>query len=134
MKKVLISLLFVIFLNIIFITPITVNAIDSGAKKIFNSSLNETAKETGHIGIKISNLGALGSVGLAISMVLSFLGVLFLFLIIYGSFIWMNSQGNDQEVKKAKTIIQDSIIGLLIVVMAYAITAFIGNNLANKML
>ncbi|MCK5510712.1 hypothetical protein KAI65_04195 [Candidatus Parcubacteria bacterium] len=130
MKKVLIFLLSVIFLNIVFIAPVAVEAADKDAKSLFNSSLNETADRTGHLKTKISNAGALGTTGLVISAILSLIGVVFLILMIYGGFIWMNSRGNDQEIQKALTIIRNSIIGLLIVIAAYAITAFIGDNLA----
>ena len=132
MKKILIFLLFIIFLNIVFITPIMVEAADKkDAKSLFNSSLDETADGTGHIKTKMSNAGALGTVSLVISVALSLLGVVFLILMIYGGFIWMNSRGNDQEIQKALTIIRNSIIGLLIVIAAYAITAFIGKNFVN---
>lgn len=131
MKKVLIFLLAVIFLNIVFIAPVAVEADDKDVKSLFNSSLNETADGTGYLKTKMSNASALGTVGLVISVVLSLIGVVFLILMIYGGFIWMNSRGNDQEIQKAIDIIRDSIIGLLIVIAAYAITAFIGKNLVN---
>ena len=126
MKKNLLFLLTIIFLNVIFVTPIIVEAADSKVEKLFNSSLEKTAAETGHLETKISEAGAFGAVSLVISIALSLLGVIFLILTIYGGFIWMNSRGNDQDVEKAKTIIRNSIIGLLIVVVAYAITEFIG--------
>ncbi|MCK5320346.1 hypothetical protein KAJ61_03080 [Candidatus Parcubacteria bacterium] len=131
MKKILIFLLFIIFLNIVFITPIIVEAADKDAKSLFNSSLDETADGTGHLKTKMSDAGAFGTVSLVISVALSLLGVIFLILMIYGGFIWMNSRGNDQEIQKALTIIRNSIIGLLIVIAAYAITNFIGNSLIN---
>lgn len=59
--------------------------------------------------------------GTAIGAVLSLLGVVFIILIIYGGFLWMTDQGNEEQVTKAKTIIRNSIIGLIIVVSAYAI-------------
>jgi len=37
----------------------------------------------------------------------------------------MTAQGNEQQVTKAKDLITNSIIGLIIVLAAYAITAFI---------
>ena len=129
MKKFLIFLLSVIFLNIVFVAPIAVEAADKDAKSLFNSSLNETAGGTGHLDTKISKAGALGAIGLVISVALSLIGIVFLVLIIYGSFTWMNSRGNEQEIQKALNIIRNSIIGLLIVVAAYAITAFMGGNL-----
>lgn len=129
MKKFLIFLLSVIFLNIVFVAPIAVEAADKDAKSLFNSSLNETAGGTGHLDTKISKAGALGAIGLVISVALSLIGVVFLILMIYGGFIWMNSRGNEQDVEKAKNIIRNSIIGLLIVIAAYAITKFVGDNL-----
>lgn len=60
-----------------------------------------------------------------ITLVLSLVGVLFMILIIYGGISWMLAQGSDEKVNKAKKIITDSIIGLIIVIAAYAITYLI---------
>lgn len=70
-------------------------------------------------------------IGDIIGLVLSFVGVLFLILIIYGGISWMTASGNDQKVEKAKTIIINATIGLLVVLSAYAITSFIGNQFVN---
>lgn len=64
-------------------------------------------------------------IGLVIQIALSFLGVIFLILMIYGGFLWMTARGNEEEVKKAKNLIQAAIIGLIIVVSAYAISYFV---------
>ncbi len=68
-------------------------------------------------------------VGILIGAVLSFIGVIFMALIILGGFQWMIARGNDQQVEKAKNLIIQSIIGLIIILSAYAITAFIGRQL-----
>jgi hypothetical protein len=47
---------------------------------------------------------------------------------IYAGILWMTAQGNDQQVTKAKTLMINSVIGIIIVFAAYAITAFVGNN------
>ena len=70
-----------------------------------------------------------GAIGKVVGVVLSLVGVAFLILMIYGGFTWMLARGNDQEVVKAKNLIQSAIIGLIIVLAAYAITAYIGSNL-----
>lgn len=62
-----------------------------------------------------------------ISIVLSFVGVLFMLLMIYGGFIWMTARGNESEVAKAKKIITAGIIGLIVVFGAYAISYFVVN-------
>lgn len=68
-------------------------------------------------------------IGIIIGAVLSFIGVIFMALIILGGFQWMTARGNDQQVEKAKNLIIQSIIGLIIILSAYAITAFIGRRL-----
>lgn len=64
-----------------------------------------------------------------ITIALSFIGVLFLLLAIYGGYIWMLARGNEQEVEKAKQIIQNAIIGLVVVLAAYAISWYVINAL-----
>lgn len=65
----------------------------------------------------------------ALSIILSFLGIIFLCLMIYGGFKWMLARGNPKETDVARDLIRDAIIGLAIVVSAYAITVFIGGVL-----
>lgn len=61
-------------------------------------------------------------ISILISVILGFLGVVFLVLTIMAGFKWMMSQGNEDEIKKAKSSLKNSIIGLVIVLAAYAIT------------
>lgn len=67
--------------------------------------------------------------GQLIGTLLAFVGVLFLILMIYAGLMWMTAGGNEQTVDKSKTLIINAIIGLVIVLAAYGITSFIGNNL-----
>lgn len=61
-------------------------------------------------------------ISVLISVVLGFLGIVFLALTIMAGFKWMTSEGNEEEIKKAKGSIKNSVMGLLIVLAAYAIT------------
>ncbi|MFA7365039.1 MAG: hypothetical protein WCZ12_01605 [Patescibacteria group bacterium] len=65
-------------------------------------------------------------IGIVIGAILSFIGVIFMVLIVYAGFSWMTARGNDQQVEKAKNLIFRAIIGLIIVLAAYAITTFVG--------
>ena len=67
-------------------------------------------------------------IGNIIQTILQFLGVIFLCFIIYGGFTWMTAADEADKVKKSKKIIKSSVIGLVIVVLAYAISAFIVQN------
>jgi amino acid transporter len=64
-------------------------------------------------------------IGKTIGAFLSVFGVIFLCLMIYGGYKWMMASGREEEVKSAKDTIRAAIIGLVIVVMAYAITFFV---------
>lgn len=63
--------------------------------------------------------------GKIIQGALIIMGTIFGILIIYGGFLWMQARGNEEYVKKAKGILEAAIIGIVIVMGAYAITAFI---------
>jgi len=67
-----------------------------------------------------SNLSSI--ISTLIQTALGFLGVVFLVLTILAGFKWMMSEGNEDEIKKAKGSLKNSIIGLVIVLAAYAIT------------
>ncbi|MFC1612559.1 hypothetical protein ACFL29_01780 [Patescibacteria group bacterium] len=68
-------------------------------------------------------------VGTIINIFLSIIGVFFVVLIIYGGYTWMSSFGNKEKVDKAKTVIVDAVIGLIILLAAYAISNFVVTNL-----
>lgn len=52
-------------------------------------------------------------------------GVIFLAFIVYAGILWMTDQGDTDHVKKAKSIMVHSTIGLIIMLAAYAITDII---------
>jgi len=64
-------------------------------------------------------------IGQIIKGVLSFLGVIFLILVIYGGFMWMTAHGNEEQVTKAKKLITEATIGLIIVLSSYLITFYV---------
>jgi membrane-anchored glycerophosphoryl diester phosphodiesterase (GDPDase) len=68
---------------------------------------------------------ALATISNFIAIILGLVGVIFLALIIYGGFLWMTASGNDKQVETAKNIISRAAIGLVIIILAYAITFFI---------
>ena len=72
-------------------------------------------------------------VGQVISTVLQFLGVIFIGLMLYAGITWMMAHGNEKKVEDSKNMIIAAVIGLVIVILAYAISAFIIQNiLQNK--
>ncbi|KKW28809.1 MAG: hypothetical protein UY72_C0061G0004 [Candidatus Uhrbacteria bacterium GW2011_GWD2_52_7] len=69
------------------------------------------------------------TIGKLIGVLLSFLGVIFLLLIIYAGFLWMTARGDSKAVDKAKDILTTSVVGLVILLSAYAISSFVIESL-----
>ncbi len=97
------------------------------------SNLETTVDSTGGAKTALTKMGDIqGGAASVIGTILSFVGVAFLILMIYGGILWMVSQGNDTQIKKAKDIIINGIIGLVVVIFAYAITSYIGGSLSGS--
>ena len=100
-----------------------------------NSGLEETAISGGFTKTFFNSSESINSaVSLIITTILSFLGVIFLVLIIVAGYQWMTAGGNEEEVKKAQQQIKNSVIGLIIVLAAYAISVLVTSILANQTL
>jgi ketopantoate hydroxymethyltransferase len=80
--------------------------------------VNETGLTNADITVVISRI---------VRIVLSFLGLIAVIIIIIGGFQWMTSGGNEEQIGKAKKLMGAGIVGLVIVVLAYAIASFIIN-------
>jgi hypothetical protein len=66
-------------------------------------------------------------IGNLIKFGLTLVGSIFLLLIIYAGFQWMTAGGNTDQTKKAAQTMRNSVIGLIIIILAYAITITIFN-------
>jgi hypothetical protein len=64
-----------------------------------------------------------------VNCLLSLIGIIFLMLMVYGGYIWMIARGDEAEATKAKNIITMGVIGMAIVIAAYAITFFVVQRL-----
>ncbi|MFH1947085.1 MAG: hypothetical protein ABIJ23_02945 [Candidatus Magasanikbacteria bacterium] len=64
-------------------------------------------------------------IGSGINAALSLVGIIFLILMVYAGYLWMTARGEEETIKKSQKIIISTIIGLVIVLSAYAITSFV---------
>jgi hypothetical protein len=95
------------------------------------------ASAAGNLEDALGNLGRVGQtagteegsieniVGRVIRTALTLVGTIFFVLMIYAGFLWMTARGDEAKVEKAQSIIKAAMIGLVIVVAAYAITVFV---------
>lgn len=69
--------------------------------------------------------------GDVITALLGFIGSLFLLLIIAGGILWMTAAGSEEQIRKAKSMITAAMLGLVVVLLSYAIAKVIGMILSN---
>ena len=60
-----------------------------------------------------------------INVTLSLLGIVAVVIILWGGFRWMTAGGNEESVSEARKIIFSGIIGLAIILSAYAVARFV---------
>lgn len=117
-KIMMLQLCLAFFPNIIFAKP---------TQPLDQAAITQLNKVVPNTGIATTPIGVLA--GQAIQAVLGLVGLIFFGLMVYGGFTWMTARGNDDKVEKARGIITTAVIGIVIIVSAYAITAFITNRL-----
>jgi len=90
-------------------------------------ALGKTINEAYGGGSKVNVDGNtfLGSLIIIINQLITFIGIIFLLLLIYAGYLWMTARGNDEEVSKAKKITRETVIGLIIILLARLLTEFI---------
>lgn len=60
-----------------------------------------------------------------INVVLGLTGIVFLVLLVYAGVLYLTAGGAEDNVKKAKKLIANAIIGIILIVAAYAITSYV---------
>lgn len=64
-----------------------------------------------------------------IRVLMGLLGIIAVVIILIGGFTWMTAGGNEEKVGEAKKWIFSGVIGLAIILSAYAIATFVINSL-----
>ncbi len=70
-------------------------------------------------------------IGKMLNVFFSFLGILLLFYFLYAGYLYMTANGAPEPVEKAKGIMKNAVIGLIIITSSFAISQFILNWLAD---
>lgn len=117
-KKLLFLVLGISFLGIAIFLPFSSFAqIDNGVTGALNTQLGAAKNTAGFVEKPVQQI-----IAEWIANALTLLGIIFLVLIIFAGFTWMTSGGEEEKVRKAQGLLRNSIIGLLIILSAYAIT------------
>ncbi|MBI5732121.1 MAG: hypothetical protein HY982_02050 [Candidatus Magasanikbacteria bacterium] len=117
-KKKVLSLVLSLFLVTVLALPILVSA---------EANLD--------LGINYGTYTGLGTkdvretVGSIINVAMGLLGIVAVVIILIGGFEWMTAGGNEEKTGEAKKRILAGVIGLAIILSAYAIAKFVVSNL-----
>jgi len=85
-----------------------------------NSGLEQFQLESG-----LQNTDLTIVIGRIVRIVIGFLGLIAVVIILIGGFQWMTSGGDSEKIQKAKDMMIHGLIGLFIVVIAYAVALFV---------
>ena len=120
-SKKLLSFLILSVFAFSLMAGITVSA-QEGLQNLKVGLNNVASKTVGNTG-DLSSIDSVVTTG--VNAVLGLLGIIFLVIIIYAGFLWMTAGGNEDAVGKSKKLLMNSIIGLVIILGAYAISQFV---------
>ena len=109
--------------NASFMTPAVAHAQQLEAEDILGDDFADTA------GLGQADLKE--TIAQLIRVLLGFLGVVAVVIILLGGFKWMTAGGNDEKVAEAKRLIIAGIIGLAIILSAFAIASFVISSIVS---
>jgi len=66
-----------------------------------------------------------------INIALGLLGIIAVSIVIYAGFVWMTSAGDEEKVERAKKLLINGVIGLVIILLAFGIVTFIVNKVSD---
>jgi len=89
-----------------------------------NVYINELAAPLG-----LGNRDIRDTIASIINVALGLLGIVAIVIVIYAGFLWMTAGGSDDKIKEAKGWLTGGIIGLVIILSAYAIARFVVGSL-----
>lgn len=97
-----------------------------------NNNVKTLSDGAGGKALVINPQASIGTVmGLLVKAFIGLLGIIFLILIILAGYNWMTASGDESKVEKAQHTMRYAIIGLAVIIAAYAITYFVFLNLGS---
>lgn len=120
----------VVFVVVAFVSPVLAQQPPAGPLPAPDKvGISGAADVPGQAGLMLSGTDPRIIVAKIIRVALGFLGTVALLLILYGGYLWMTAVGNEEQIDKAKKVLTQAAIGLVIILSAFSITQFILNRL-----
>lgn len=127
MKKILLKKIMVMVMALIVLTPVLTFSLPALAAvdlDPWGGFKNNIQIETG-----LGERDPRDIAASVIKIILGFLGIVAVIIILLGGFKWMTAGGNEDKVGEAKKLITAGVIGLVIIIAAFAIATFVLNSL-----
>jgi hypothetical protein len=96
-----------------------------------DAALGRAENIAGNAGLR-TDMPAVEIIGVIINAALGLLGIVMVMLVIYAGYLYLTAQGDDDKVADAKKIIRNAVIGLVIIMSAYAISTFVISNVTSS--
>ncbi len=107
------------------LVPLLVGAVSLAiAPIVFAQGVDPGLQEVGSV-VQLSAADPRVIAARIINVVLGLLGIIMVSLMVYAGFLWMTAGGNADQLERAKNIIRNAIIGLIIVMMSWAIATYV---------
>ena len=128
MKKFSIVLLFIfiLFLNFSFVS--------SAAAQVNLQDQIMGQVEAGAAAAELGEQDPRMIVATIIKVFLGLLGTIFLILVFMGGYWLITARGEEEKIKKAQSTIKRAVIGLIIILLSYAIVNFVASGIQNAIL
>lgn len=110
----------------LFVFPFFLPAPSVQAQSFLDDINQQTESFAGEQGVDAGNAADPRLIiGRVIRYGLGLMGMIFLGYMIFAGYLFLTAAGNDDQVMRAKKILQNSVLGVIITLSAYSITAFI---------
>jgi len=114
----------------LFLAPAQAGLINSEKVTEFNTNINTVASTSEYDTTKSLE----DMIATVVRILLSVLGAIFVLLTFLAGNDWIQAAGNEEKVRKSKDTIKHLAIGLALVLIAYALSSYLGKLVASVLL
>jgi hypothetical protein len=124
MSKKIKNLIIIIYILAAVLTAVNFVLAQSGADTLLHGGMENQVGNA--IGLSAQDPRII--IAKIIRIFIGFLGIIAVGLIMYAGWLWMTSEGNEEQITKAKRVLKNAVIGLIIILLSFGIVTFILNK------
>ncbi|HNW55900.1 MAG TPA: hypothetical protein PKN62_02380 [bacterium] len=128
MKKLFIGLMSLVWAaGLVSLVPATASAQQMNSEDLWGTGTTDTYTDNG-----FSQTDPRQTVAKIIKIALGFLGSIAVILVVIAGFKWMTAGGNEDKIAESKKLMTAAAIGLVIILLAFAITNFVIDSVVSS--